>query len=219
MGTISWFYYVCTLAYFAVACLTVMNMLIGVVCDVITTAARAESSARVLIGVNHKILEVLNELDDDQDGMISKSEFRVLMNHVEVIHALYEVDVDVEALVECGEVIFTKYEALTLDAFMAEITKFRCSNPCTLKDILDMRLFLHHEIITEMNMMEDRLRYGSARVAACESRKRKPRMRPMATPNGHSARAQGAQQAHTSSGSSDGDSSDAASASSFGYAT
>merc|ERR1712032_1207474 len=56
-----WVFFIFVVAYFTLACLVVMKMLIGVVCNVITTVAKAETEARVVVGVKKQIGDALSK--------------------------------------------------------------------------------------------------------------------------------------------------------------
>jgi len=155
---IHWFYYVCILAFVMLACLTVMNMMIAVVCETIATVAKAESDAQDLLTVKKVVSEALTQLDIDHDGMISKRELYNLFNNADVVRKLHGVSVDVFALIECSEFIFAHGDMLTFDEFLEDVAMFRSSKACTVKDAVDIRLFLKHEL----KKTEDRLRFAFA---------------------------------------------------------
>jgi hypothetical protein len=149
-----WLYYAAIVVYLFLTCLTVLNMLIGLVCEVISQAAQAESEERVLVGVRNKVREIMGKLDENMDDKVSRDEFVNMLQIPDVVRLLDEVEVDVCALVECGEFIFHYRQELTFDEFMEEIVKFRGGNPSTVKDTVDMRLFF----LREMKKMEERIK-------------------------------------------------------------
>lgn len=148
-----WVYYVSLLAYFTLACFTVLNMLIGVVINVITGVAEAEAEARIVIGVEHQIREAMNYIDTDNNNRVSVEEFRLLIDNQHVVQSMAEVGVDVFALAECGDFVFHKAPNLSFEDFMQHVLMFRSSNTCTVKDAVDIRMFMLHH----MTAMEERL--------------------------------------------------------------
>eukprot|EP00747_Dinoflagellata_sp_TGD_P212361 gnl/TRDRNA2_/TRDRNA2_85459_c0_seq1.p1 gnl/TRDRNA2_/TRDRNA2_85459_c0~~gnl/TRDRNA2_/TRDRNA2_85459_c0_seq1.p1 ORF type:complete len:454 (+),score=73.70 gnl/TRDRNA2_/TRDRNA2_85459_c0_seq1:89-1363(+) len=86
--------------------LMVLNMLIGVLCAVVTAVAAAEKE-KVLVGyVKTKLITVLQRLDEDGNGTISKAEFDQLVHIPEAVQALDELGVDVPNLVSLSDHLF-----------------------------------------------------------------------------------------------------------------
>merc|ERR1712159_291471 len=52
--------------------LTVLNMLIGVICDIVTSTKQTEKD-KLLV---EKCMDVFDEIDDDGNGSLSRQEFR-----------------------------------------------------------------------------------------------------------------------------------------------
>lgn len=148
--------YVCSvifLAFVLLSALTVMNMLIGVLCEVVSAVAATEREGLQVAFVTNKMQEVLDTIDQNGDGMISNDEFVKIMENPEATAALQEVGVDVIGLVDFAEFIFedeatdvagglTTKRDLTLEEFMGVVLQFRGSNTATVKDIVDLRKFV-----------------------------------------------------------------------------
>ena len=79
-----------------------MNMLIGVVCEVMSNVATPEKEKNLITWTKQKMQEVLSNtgFDLDTDGQISKTEFEHLLEHQGAVSVLQEVGVDVEALLD-----------------------------------------------------------------------------------------------------------------------
>lgn len=145
-----------------VASLTVMNMLIGVLCEVVSAVAATEKEQLTVGFVKSQLKQVMTQsgLDDDNDGKISKAEFGTLLNCPKACRALEEVGVDVINLVDNIDWIFPEEEdcgesnkALDFGDFMEVVLKLRGDNTATVKDIVELRKFvketgekLKHEI-------------------------------------------------------------------------
>jgi len=99
-------YYVGMLVYALLAALTLGNMLIGVICEVVGSVADVERE-RVMVGdVKHTIGRLLFHIDADHSRTISKSEFVSMLGNQEAIRRLNDVGVDPVALVDYAEFIF-----------------------------------------------------------------------------------------------------------------
>ena len=57
------------------ASFTVVNMVTGVLCEVVSAVAATEKEENSVIYVNQKLKQVLQFLDEDGDGTISRKEF------------------------------------------------------------------------------------------------------------------------------------------------
>merc|ERR1712113_1161593 len=83
-----------------------LNMLIGVLCAVVTAVTAAEKEKILVTYVKSKLMGVLVRLDEDGNGTISKDEFDQLVHIPEAVRALEELGVDVESLVALGDHLF-----------------------------------------------------------------------------------------------------------------
>lgn len=101
------FAYVCLfLAFVALASLTIINMLIGVLCEVVSAVAEAEKEKSVVSYVKGQLIDVLEELDTDGTGTISKDEFAVFLEVPTAVSALEQLGVDVPNLLMLVDILF-----------------------------------------------------------------------------------------------------------------
>merc|ERR1740123_1043794 len=121
------------------AALTVMNMLIGVLCEVVSAVAATEREEMLVGFVNRKVRRIVEELDTDGGGRISKDEFCKILENMEAVRALQDVGVDVVGLVDFADVIFDEDDELSFPRFMEVVLQLRGSNTATVKDIVDLR--------------------------------------------------------------------------------
>jgi len=134
-----------------ISALTVMNMLIGVLCEVVNAVAAAEREELTVTYVRSKLQETLRQggLDTDGDGMISKEEFAQILDNAHAARTLADVGVDVFNLVDLQDFIFEDDDEhgekcekqLTFGEFMEVVLQLRGSNQATVKDIVDLRKF------------------------------------------------------------------------------
>merc|ERR1719478_412853 len=80
--------------YICLAALTVMNMLIGVLCEVISAVAEEEKESMMVDKVNEKFDDVVRKLDNDSSGLISWGEFQQILDFPQALRALESVNVD-----------------------------------------------------------------------------------------------------------------------------
>merc|ERR1719254_71824 len=71
--------------YIALAALTVLNMLIGVLCEVISAVAVEEKESMMIDKVKDRFGEMVQKLDSNHDGVISWEEFQKIMDFPEAL--------------------------------------------------------------------------------------------------------------------------------------
>jgi hypothetical protein len=128
-------------SYIALSALTVMNMLIGVLCEVISAVAEEEKESMMIDKVKDKFGSVINSLDVNHDGVISWEEFKKIVNIPEALRALESVNVNPENLVDVAEDFFFEDEtpvALTFEQFMTMVLDLRGGQIASVKDIMAM---------------------------------------------------------------------------------
>merc|ERR1719329_917545 len=118
-----------------------MNMLVGVLCDVVSSVAAETQDAHFNKDVDEKVGKLVRSMDSDGDGVISEQEFCTLMDDQDAIECLDELGVDIVNLLDfCFAKFYTKKEIPTSDFFFY-INQFRASKVATVKDVADLRIF------------------------------------------------------------------------------
>jgi len=156
-------------AFILAASLTVMNMLIGVLCEVVNEIATAEKEEAALSFVKYRIESVFDSLDiDSKVQRISKTQFETLIQNGDAIHAFYELGVDVVQLVDMADFIFqsdevddnfqSKDKELSFDEFMDVVCDLRGHNFATVKDIMQLRKFIRDENSKALHHSEDHMK-------------------------------------------------------------
>lgn len=145
-------FYLLILFYLLVSSYTVLNMLIGVICEVISDVANREREDIMIQDLRYKIrkLSKLFEQDSevvDEERMISREAFAELLDTPEATKALKDVGVDVPALVDFADFIFPEGEnGIEYAQLLETILRFRGTNTATVKDVVDMRQCILREI-------------------------------------------------------------------------
>merc|ERR1712183_225448 len=94
------FYYALFLLFVLFASLTIMNMLIGVLCQVVSDVADTEKKDAFCKEMECKLGQIVSSLDDDGSMSISKDEFNTLMQTPALMRSLVGLGVDVVAFVD-----------------------------------------------------------------------------------------------------------------------
>lgn len=146
--------------YVLLAAMTLMNMLIGVLCEVVTAVASTEKEAMTIAYVRDVLHEILTKqnLDTNQDGQISKGEFMNLFEDKTAMSLLEDIGVDVLGLMGFADFIFTgqDQEEVTLgyDDLLKLILDIRGSNGATVKDVVDLRRFVSDQFTELKHFVE-----------------------------------------------------------------
>ncbi|CAE7184795.1 para [Symbiodinium necroappetens] len=136
-------------SFLILSAITIANMLIGVICEVITAVAAAEKEAIQITFVKDTLLRVMGRSDANTDGRLQKSEFFKIARDKQAVKALKELGVDMITLIDFADIIFENAsqaeaddadsEELSFSEFMEVILQFRGSNTATVKDMVDFR--------------------------------------------------------------------------------
>lgn len=159
--------YACVFVFFVfvlLSALTVLNMLIGVLCEVVSAVAETERDGLQVSFVADKMKEIMKRLDRDNDGDISKDEFLQILQDDVAISALEEVGVDTRGIVDFADFIFEAGEddKLSFQTFMEQVLRLRRSNIIKVRDLVEMRQALPEQI----QKIEKRLVYRRAEDAS-----------------------------------------------------
>jgi len=93
------------LLYVLLAAHTLMNMLIGVLCEVVSVVAATEKDEQQMGAMIAKLDFILNSLDKNNDRLISKEEFVRLLQNKEATMALQDFGCDPVSLVDLADAI------------------------------------------------------------------------------------------------------------------
>lgn len=110
-----WYFGAVFFVFLLLVALTMMNMLIGLLCDIVKSVSEEEQEALDLHFVEGKLKEILLSIDANHDGMITKVEFLSILHNQEVFKALQCIGVDVLGLLlECVSEVEKVTNALLL---------------------------------------------------------------------------------------------------------
>jgi hypothetical protein len=137
----AWYLLILTFMFIALSSLTVMNMLIGVLCEVVSAVAERERDDLRTENLTANMQKIIDELDDNRNNQISYKEFTNIIQKPEAITALHDVGVDPVSIVDFAELFFFEDGQgieLTFESFMEVVLDLRESNSATVKDMLNL---------------------------------------------------------------------------------
>lgn len=144
--------YVVMLVYLLLASLTLMNMLIGVLVEVVAQTAELERDDLALKELKRKIHDVVKYVNEDGDSTVTQEEFTKMIENDEAVQTLFEGGVNVFALVDFADFIFRDHAEMSLHDFTQLILQFRGSNAVTVKDVVDLRVFMSKELARQSHL-------------------------------------------------------------------
>merc|ERR1711920_1064797 len=132
------------LLYILIASWVVMNMLVGILCEVVSVVSSVEKEELLINYVKGALKDMMEKcgMDANGDHLISKEEFETLLSKRDAMVALKEVGVDVVGLVDFTDFIFGERAELSFSDFMEQIMQLRGTNTASVKDIVDLRKLL-----------------------------------------------------------------------------
>merc|ERR1719149_537835 len=135
-----WSFALISMFFIFISLLTVMNMLVGVLCEVVNVVSSVEKEHMSILFVKMQLLQLL-ELSGNYDGEttnqaeinITQADFELLISMPEGAKILHEVGVDVVGLNDFADHIFQDSERLRFSDFMEVILGLRGSNSATVR--------------------------------------------------------------------------------------
>ncbi|CAK9001594.1 unnamed protein product [Durusdinium trenchii] len=125
-----------SLLFFVVlAPLTVMNMIVGVLVEVVGIVAAAEQDAATKKSLLESLREALNKLDLHMINTITKAEFGKVVNRPDIVSIFLEAGIDIVALLRDPDIVFAGDSDMNLEEFLEEIITLRGANVATVKDL------------------------------------------------------------------------------------
>lgn len=162
--------------YLCLASLTVLNMLVGVLCEIISAVAAEEQETMIVDKVHEKLGQIVQEADENNDGTMSWDEFKTMMEHPEAIAAMESVNVSPESLIDIAEDVFFdegQPVALSFDDFMNVVLDLRGGQQATVHNILGLGKRMSSKFLnlnTRMDSVEGRMALRADRISDIESK-------------------------------------------------
>lgn len=139
-------YYATFLLFLLIASLTIMNMLIGILCDVVATVANVEKDEAFSRELDSQVTELAEMLDKSGSGTITHEEFDEVLSNPYLAQSLDDLGVDVVSISDYAAFIFSQCEELTYQDFLHMVSQFRGAKDATVKDMMDMRKCIAMEL-------------------------------------------------------------------------
>jgi len=148
--------------------ITIMNMLIGVLVEVVSVVASVEKESNQVSSVKKKLMLLLQDMgiQDVKDIDFGKDEFKQLLNEPKSAKAMFDVGVDALALVDSADYIFRDADTMSFEELLSLLLQLRGNNAVKVKDLVDMRTSLHWELQRHEQLLEQICQNCGVRGAA-----------------------------------------------------
>mmetsp|Transcript_45475 Transcript_45475/g.142560 ORF Transcript_45475/g.142560 Transcript_45475/m.142560 type:complete len:603 (+) Transcript_45475:178-1986(+) len=146
---------------------TVLNMLIGILCDVVCQVSQMEKDDNAASFLRTTLLDLLECYDRNEDRHLARREFELLMVNPEMRQILQRFDVDAGGLLSQKDMLFEPVErevvkededgeqvmekvmeerTLTFGEFLEVVLRLRGQNSATVMDIVDLREYVRKRL-------------------------------------------------------------------------
>merc|ERR1719433_2295733 len=155
-GSLStWISLIIFMVFILLSAMTVMNMLIGVLCEVVSTVANAEKDEAAIKLMKESILVELKRFDEDGNGLISPDELQHVMQDPQALYVLKSLEIDIHALQEMMNMIYQQGESneVTIGFIMDLMLMCRGDLPSTVRHLVTYEALTRWAITTEVQQM------------------------------------------------------------------
>eukprot|EP00930_Biecheleria_cincta_P063271 TRINITY_DN4878_c0_g2_i1.p1 TRINITY_DN4878_c0_g2~~TRINITY_DN4878_c0_g2_i1.p1 ORF type:complete len:573 (-),score=128.95 TRINITY_DN4878_c0_g2_i1:207-1925(-) len=146
------------LTFILISAMTIMNMLIGVLCEVVSAVKHAEEQQAALEIVKGTVLVLLKKLDMDESGDIDKIEMQAVLERDEALDCLEQLGVDVPHLLDMLDMMYEDQGALSMVQLMELMLALRGDQPVDKKDFFGEITFLRWDIKHQIRQHENRMK-------------------------------------------------------------
>lgn len=165
----AWYLPLIYVIFIGLSALTLMNMIIGLLCEVVSTVSAEETEAAEIARMTEKLHDAIAAVDTDFDGIVSPAEVSCLLSNKDAVQALSRVGIDVVALVQELDVLVDT-DGLPFDDFVEVVLQFRSAQAATVGVVAGLR----KSIENLMSQLEDRIAEVQKSIHLSEHKLKKP---------------------------------------------
>jgi hypothetical protein len=123
------------LTFLMLSAMTVLNMLIGVLCEVVSAVGQMEKEEDAVHHLQKTVLDELKKFDDG-DALISREELKAVMHNPRTVGVLKSLDVDVSTLKDFQAMLFADPDSkVPIEGIMELILMTRGDLPATVSNV------------------------------------------------------------------------------------
>jgi len=161
----------CTwLIFIFMSSFTVLNMLIGILCEVVSQVSQSEKEEAEVAFLKNHVLDILDLYDTNNDQTIGEDEFDLLMQNIELHEYLSRFGTDVTGIISLKEVLFEgkvmgivhtaegvrmqrARKTLTFKDFMSVVLRLRGGHSARVTDVVELREYVRQNFERLENLM------------------------------------------------------------------
>eukprot|EP00931_Biecheleriopsis_adriatica_P009297 TRINITY_DN110372_c0_g1_i1.p1 TRINITY_DN110372_c0_g1~~TRINITY_DN110372_c0_g1_i1.p1 ORF type:complete len:677 (-),score=176.51 TRINITY_DN110372_c0_g1_i1:14-2044(-) len=158
---IAWAMIITFMGYVLLTNITVLNMLIGIVCEVVSEVKKDDEQAAAVQLMQQHLRGMLCELDADGDDSISRKELQDVVRNQKAVSVLRQLEVEPEAVLVLTEALFEDDEdagreaKVTREELLEVILKIRGNREVTMQDIISAQMDLRKVVLRETAELMD----------------------------------------------------------------
>jgi voltage-gated sodium channel len=147
---------VCLVIFVLLSALTVMNMLIGVLCEVVLEVSAEEKEKRVKDKMQKTLLIMLQKLDEDNSGELSKAEVQAVICDPDAVEVMKDIQVDTQHLLDITEMLYTSEDStLPISVIMSIVLSLRGRRAATMNDLAKGYNFMLWALETQLAQQKE----------------------------------------------------------------
>jgi len=153
--------------FIVLASMTVLSLLIGILCSVISSVAEEERFGILTESVHERFESVVASLDENCDGQVSYKEFQQIIDHPQALRAFESLKVDPELVVDFAQDWFLdemgQPKSLDLPEFEAMVMDLRGGQNVTVKELMRVKKKLNSKF-SELTEVADSIECQATRL-------------------------------------------------------
>jgi len=143
---------VALMAFVVFAALTILNMLVGVLCEVIAEVTHAEKEEFALWHLKDTVLVMLKDIDEDGGGTISRDELAGLLHNEGALEVMRDLNINVHHFLAMTEMHFEQGEDMSIPWIMQLLVDNQGGRPTTVQDMCNFNEFQSWERKRDMDI-------------------------------------------------------------------
>lgn len=156
----SWLFAAMFLIFVFLGCITIMNMLIGVLVQVVGVVATVEAETNQLAEVKSVLLD--NPLDLKEHDFVTAQQIKLLLKDEDIDEGLRNLSIDTDDLLNHSQIVFWGKSNIRMYDLWQLAVQHRGSNVAKVKDLVNFRQFLYAEL-TDLSSAVAQLHAANAR--------------------------------------------------------
>lgn len=159
------------LLFLLLSAITIMNLLTGIFCELVTSAAEMERDEADVHMVKTSILSELKKIDTDGNGTISSDEFEELCKNPIALQVFHNLHIGTRVLDEIRAMLYdiNSQEEVPVRSILDLLMAYRGNTPTTVRHLVDIVSFARVRLSQQIDEMASPLAAAVERLerAAC----------------------------------------------------